>query len=141
MRVAIQEDLGVGGGIGTEVQAADILAVKLTTKQLDYVSQRMDKAFLCQETLMSLGALPISYPKLPCNVKQHSVELVNFLEDTQCSCPKRAPKPQPITSKLPFEAPGDNVPKLKEWLLDYYGFTAFSTCEHQLLSMMECEPL
>ncbi|RUS68757.1 hypothetical protein EGW08_023479, partial [Elysia chlorotica] len=48
-----------------------------------------------------------------------------------------------IPSNLPpgLTATKNNLPALKEWLLDYYGATAFNVCEHQPLPMMTCEPL
>ena len=48
---------------------------------------------------------------------------------------------------MPQELPGGltdrdkDVPALKEWLLQYYGSTAFNVCEHQPLPLMNCEPL
>ena len=38
-------------------------------------------------------------------------------------------------------ATDENVPVLRDWLLEYYASSAFNTCEHQALPMMNCEPL
>ena len=46
-----------------------------------------------------------------------------------------------MPTKLPYAPTEENIPKLKEWLLDYYGSTAFNTCEHQELPLMTGEPL
>ena len=40
-----------------------------------------------------------------------------------------------------LEATPENIPALKEWILNYYGATSFNTCEHQPLRMMQGEPM
>ena len=46
-----------------------------------------------------------------------------------------------MPTQLPFPATAENVPKLKRWLLDYYGASMFNTCPHQMLPSMEGLPL
>lgn len=107
-----------------------------------YVSRKIGKAFLCREALVALGAIPASFPTVPVSWPQDSLTTVEN-EYKQCSCPKRTNLPPPIPTKLPTGiAPTDeNVPILKQWLLDFYSSTTFNTCEHQPLPMMKCEPL
>ena len=63
-----------------------------------------------------------------------------FLQEPQeCQCPRRGQVP-PLPIKLPYEPTEENIPKIIEWLLDYYGSTAFNTCEHQGLPLMTGEP-
>ena len=48
-----------------------------------------------------------------------------------------------MPTELPtgFKGTDDEVPALKEWILNYYGGSTFNVCEHQPLPMMKCEPL
>ncbi len=47
----------------------------------------------------------------------------------------------PPASHLVLHATLENVPALKQRILDYYGASTFNTCEHQRLCMMTGEPL
>ena len=51
MRGAIKEDLGVEGGIILEIIVEDQEKNKISCKQMVYVSEKMNKAFLCREAL------------------------------------------------------------------------------------------
>ena len=143
MRGAITEDLGVIGGIIVEVATSDAVGIPRTTKQLVYVSNNVGKAFLCREALVSLGAIPPEFPSPPASWPGESVASVEDDMGASCSCPARTVEPPPLPTKLPtgIAATRENVPELKEWLLQYYAASAFNTCEHQPLPMMKCEPL
>ena len=143
MRGAIEEDLGVEGGIFVEVSTTDVSGAQKTTKQLVYVSRRIGKAFLCREALVALGAIPVNFPTVPVSWPQDALGTVEDNVSMQCQCPKRSALPPPKPTQLPegIAATDENVPALKDWLLDYYASSAFNTCEHQPLPMMKCEPL
>ena len=143
MRGAIEEDLGVEGGIIAEVSAIDMSGAPRTTKQLIYVSNKIGKAFLCREALIGLGAIPTNFPAMPVSWPQESLASSADQENSHCSCPQRSPYPPPLPTQLPegISATDEKVPALKQWLLDYYAGSAFNTCEHQPLPMMKCEPL
>lgn len=143
MRGAIQEDLGVAGGVILEVTTTDTSGATRSTKQLVYVSDKMEKAFLCREALIALGAIHPDFPQIPGALPQEFLSSITPPDDSSCNCPRRGEEPPPMPTSLPpgLQATEDNVPALKEWLLDYYGSTAFNVCEHQPLPMMKCEPL
>ena len=143
MRGAIEEDLGVEGGVIVEISTVDVSGAPRTTKQLVYVSSRIGKAFLCREALIALGAIPASFPSVPVSRPEDALAAAEDQGDDSCACPKRSPSPPPIPTELPTGIPAteDNVPTLKQWLLDYYASSAFNVCEHQPLPMMKCEPL
>ena len=143
MRGAIEEDLGVEGGIIVEAVIADVTGAPRSTKQLAYVSSKIGKAFLCREAMVALGIIPPDFPSVPAGWPQDSVAAVEDEEKIQCSCPRRSDEPPPIPTELPagLAATKDNLSDLKHWLLDHYASTAFNTCEHQQLPMMKCEPL
>ena len=142
MRGAISEDLEVSGGIIAEVTTRDTSGVERKTEQLVYVSKKIDKAFLCREGLISVGAIPANFPSVPAGLGEAHIASMR-LADEQCSCPRRTRSPPPIPTKLPDGLTGsdEDVPALKQWLLDRYAASAFNVCEHQPLPMMSSEPL
>ena len=143
MRGAIEEDLAVVGGVVAEVSTSDICGNIRKTKQLIYVSRKIDKAFLCREALIALGVISVDFPTVPAALPQDSISLIETTGSSKCSCPIRDPNPPPMPKNLPpgLSATEKDVPALRQWLLDYYGATTFNTCEHQPLPMMNCEPL
>jgi hypothetical protein len=140
MRGAIKEDLGVVGAIVISVAVKDVGSTK-TTRVLCYVSNIMEKAFLCREALISLGIIHTQFPNITLTPDTNAS--VEDSADASCSCPRRQRDPPPLPSRLPpgLQATEEHVDKLKDWLLDYYGATVFNVCEHQPLPLMECEPL
>ena len=149
MRGAISEDLGVTGGVVVTVSTTDGGGSTRTAKQLIYVSNKMTNAFLCREALVNLGAIPASFPTVPASTAPTTAASIAaepatpFEHEHVCSCPKRAREPPPLPTELPtgLEASEENIPALKQWILDYYSSTTFNVCEHQTLPMMQCEPL
>ena len=143
MRGAISEDLAVEGGIIVKVSTIDASGSNRSTKQLIYVSRKIDKAFLCREALIALGAIHTNFPLVPPSVSTDSLTSLETKDNDKCSCPERGHDPPPLPDQLPpgLSATESDVPFLKQWLLDYYGATAFNVCEHQPLPMMKGETL
>ena len=143
MRGAIEEDLGVQGGIIVEVSTTDDSGALKSTKQMMYVSSKICKAFLCREALVALGVILPEFPSVPTQWPRDAIASVLDQDPAPCSCPKRGQEPPPMPTELPpgIAATPENVPALRQWLLDYYEATTFNTCEHQSLPMMRCEPL
>ena len=142
MRGAIEEDLAVEGGIIAEICTSDVSGTPRTTKQLVYVSSKIGKAFLCREALVALGAIPENFPAVPV-VAWPQDSLASAIDGANtCSCPKRSPPP-PLPTEIPagLSATNEDVPALKQWLLDHYSASTFNNCEHQALPMMSCDPL
>ena len=84
MRGAISEDMGVLGGIIAEVSTSDTSGSPRSTKQLIYISNKVDKAFLCQEALIALGAIPHDFPSVPVSWPTESLALVE--ESAAATC-------------------------------------------------------
>ena len=57
-------------------------------------------------------------------------------DDRKCKCPMRMRPPEP-PSTLPMAATEENVPKLKKWIIERYASSAFNTCTHQFLPLVE----
>ena len=56
-----------------------------------------------------------------------------------CKCPERALPPSTPPS-LPCPATPENLPELKQYLLDRYAPSTFNCCEHQPLPLMQDSP-
>ena len=133
MRGAIKENLGVEGGIILEITVEG----NRSCRQMVYVSKIINQAFLCREALIQLNILPKGLPEVMMS------QLTRLdLETAGCECPKRVkPPPKPTSLPLGMKGTEEEVPQLKEWLLQYYKSSTFNTCEHQPLPMMTGEPL
>ena len=55
-----------------------------------------------------------------------------------CKCPERVKAPDPPKTDIPMTE--NNIPRLKQLILDHYGSSAFNQCENQLVSTMEDTP-
>ncbi|CAG2228327.1 unnamed protein product [Mytilus edulis] len=143
MRGAIKEDLGVIGAVAVSVTTKDTTSSAMSTRLLCYVSDTMEKAFICREALISLGIIHTNFPNVSTVTSPNIAASMENSEDVTCSCPRRRPSPPPVPTSLPpgLKATEEHVESLKEWLLDYYGATTFNVCEHQPLPLMNCEPL
>ena len=142
MRGAIQEDLGVQGGIILNVSISNNAGDKRSCKQLVYLSKKMTKAFLCREALEQLGILPHTFPEIPVNSSYNTSNDPTDI-NPHCECPKRTGEIPTLPTRLPQGLTGNDkdIPALKQWLLDYYAATTFNVCEHQPLPLMTGEPL
>lgn len=143
MRGAIKEDLGVIGAVAVSITTKEATSSAMSTRLLCYVSDTMEKAFICREALISLGIIHTNFPNVSTVTSPNIAASMENSEDVTCSCPRRRPSPPPVPTSLPpgLKATEEHVESLKEWLLDYYGATTFNVCEHQPLPLMNCEPL
>ena len=144
MRGASGEDLCVCGGIAVDISTTDLAGFSRCTKQMMYLSDRMSTAFLSKEAMVSLGILQADFPA----IHTYSIDMATsvsaaILDSPICSCPKRPDEPPPLPTCMPpgLDATPENIPALKEWILNYYGASSFNTCEHQPLRMMQGEPM
>ena len=110
---------------------------------LCYVSNIMEKAFLCREALTSLGVIVNDFPSPTSMASNDITATMNGYDYVTCSCPRLQMDPPPLPTKLPngLSPTKDNVEALKEWILDYYSASTFNVCKHQPLPLIKCEPL
>ena len=57
-----------------------------------------------------------------------------------CSCPTRV-KPPSRPQSLPVRCTPENIPAMKQWLLDRFASSTFNKCPHQKLPLMEGPPI
>ena len=122
------------------------------TKQQCYVLDGAGSLFLSYEALVDLGSCPKGFPQVAAsNVigGQHQVQQEPGpgpqapeelgAEPRTCKCPKRARAPDPPL-ELPYPATVENIPRLREYIVERYSASAFNTCTHQALPLMKSAP-
>ena len=95
---------------------------------------------------MDLGLVPRDFPTIggcnPCHTLASSVcsnSGVSDLTDSPCTCPRRQlpPNDPPV---LPCEPTVENLPTLRQYIVERYAASAFNTCEQQPLPLMTNSP-
>ena len=140
--------------MGVTQSCMDIMGVVLlrieandrVSHQVVYVSSNIKGFFLSQQAQIDLGILPGNYP-IPDSYPdmQSTAASTSAVPSTNgptaaCGCRTRTPPP-PRPNQIPFPPTAENRDKVEEWLLDYYGSSAFNICEHQPLPKMIGKPL
>ena len=113
----------------------------LSTRQLCYVSKTVKGIYLSEQACMDLGYVSPSFNSTttvsaitPCKNTGMGLEI-----DSPCTCPTRMlpPTDKPV---LPCEPVAQNLPILKEYILNRYAASAFNVCEKQPLPLMDDTP-
>ena len=112
----------------------------LESRQVVYVTSESDKLFLSRETCTTLGIITKDFPTVGEASHISGDENASCATAPTCDCPRRE-QPPPKPTKLPFPATEANRERLQQWLLDYYRSSAFNTCTHQPLPLMDVPPL
>ena len=115
-----------------------------STHQAVYISDNIRGFFLSEQAQIDLGILPPNYPHpgsfLPKTSLSATSSESSNANTAPCGCRQRT-SPPPKPNALPFPASQGNREALQSWLLEYYGSSAFNTCEHQPLPKMSGKPL
>ena len=154
------------GGIILKVKATNQqTGTEISSKQLFYISDQVTETYLSRDCCAQLGTIPSDFPSIGSCPTQHcdchsddttgTVAATNATpslppctnsgvpgkSDQQCKCPRRTlPPSDPPT--LPCAATEENLPILKQFILDRFAASGFNTCEHQPLPLMSgSEPL
>ena len=125
----------------------------LSTVRLIYVASNVSRTYLSLSTLTDLGVVDEAFPRIGDKIAEvaststaQGASLppctnsgVPVPGEQQCSCTART---LPPTSKpsLPCPATEENLPKLKQYIMDRYASSTFNVCEHQPLPMMKSSP-
>ena len=137
MNAANKKPINILGATFLRLSAKNAQGETVETKQLTYITDETDKFFLSKEACKDLHMIADNFP----NIGQiNSITGKNKVSSRSCNCPQRIKPPQ-MPTNLPFQASEANVPKLKQFILDYYKSSTFNVCEHQLLPLMEGPPM
>lgn len=130
-------DLGTIGAVVVCLEATTKDGKTARSKQLAYVCQKVDSFYLSKTAMRDLGIVPkkLIPTVAACNPEKENEDL--------CECPRRGDLPPPCPDNLPegIKECEEDIPKLKDWLVNRFASTTFNTCEHQPLPMMTGEPL
>ena len=153
---ASKEAIHIIGGIILEVRAInEATRFKLSTYQLFYVSDKVTQTYLSRDCCEQLQTLPPNFPTIgscppPLLAATMSPSLppppcsnsgVSSPGELTCNCPRRSLPPEDAPS-LPCEATEENLPKLREYILNRFSASAFNMCEKQKLPLVQgSEPL
>ena len=117
--------------------------------QIFYVADNVSRIYLSLSCLKSLGVLPPDFPRVAlaedtlevaaAEVRKCSNDGVVLQGQQACKCPQRALPPSTPPS-LPCPATPENLPELKQYLLDRYAPSTFNCCEHQPLPLLQDSP-
>ena len=135
------------GGLLLEFSGVNPLTgVSCSSRQLAYVSQSIPYPFLSREACVDLGLIPVGFPTLGSCLTDARIAAttcsnsgVSNLDDPPCSCPIRQLPPQEPPT-LPCEPIAQNLPILRQYIIDRYAASAFNTCEQQPLPLMKDSP-
>ena len=114
---ADNDPLKLIGGILVNVSLSD-----RSHKQLCYIAEGVNSLLLSETTLKKLGLIPENFPAVETTnrVKVQKCEIKDESDPDSCSCPERT-KPPPVPGSLPFPATEENIPRLKEWIVQHYN--------------------
>ena len=149
MAAANREPLNILGAIFIRFSGSTEESKSITSGALTYVSTDTDKFYLSREVLKDLGVIDQNFPQIKPNMMSAGLEnqatngSEKFIGKDQlstCGCLVRT-KPPPRPDQLPFDCKEENIPKMRQWLLDRYASSTFNKCPHQTLPLMEGPPI
>ena len=118
------------GGIFLKFSAYDKKSSSIrVTRQLCYVSRSVTGIYLSEEACIDLGYVTSST----------GIGGITEKNATTCHCPRRTlpPLDKPV---LPCAPTIQNLPLIKQFILDRFASSAFNTCERQPLPLMDTAP-
>ena len=156
MLAANNEGINILGAVFIRLSATDTVGRQLTASEMVYVSGSTDLFYLSRNGMQQLRIISPQFPvvgeaaSVTDKVQDESkvtddAPMVNPSDkstviDMQCTCPKRQ-QPPPRPTHLPFAPSEENIPLMKQWLLDRYAGSTFNRCPHQPLPMMSGPPI
>ncbi len=136
MRAANNEGIQILGAAPLRLTGVGSDGKVRETRQLVYISESCDKAYLSREACTDLGIISSTFPQIG---EAHTIT-DSSLQVAPCGCPRRTLPPD-APKMLPMPATPENRVKLKDYLLHTYSSSTFNTCPHQALPLMATTPL
>ena len=154
------------GGLFINISATNSkTGVTRHTRQLAYISKTVPAIYLSRESCQDLGTIPADFPQVG-EFQDTKIAVIETQEaenidtavhcaiyglpkcsntgvvrpgDTSCSC---LPRSLPPTNKpqLPCAPTKENLPQLKQFILERFKDSAFNCCENQVLPMINDSP-
>ena len=131
---ANKEKIEISGAILIRLSGTDDHGELRTAAIMAYVSPRTQRFYLSEEALVQLRVIPRDFPRIG-SASENCVIAETEQSETPlapCGCPKRTLPPS-RPEQLPFDCTEENVPKMRNWLLERYSSSTFNQCRHQQL--------
>jgi len=150
---ANKEKIAVLGAVLIRLSGRTSDGDRRTAAVMAYISPNTRRFYLSREALIQLGIITKDFPRIGSADESSAVNdenaeintrspstghLTNELISVQpaaCGCPTRS-SPLPRPKELPFPSTEENIPKMREWLLERYSSSTFNQCKHQQLPGM-----
>ena len=108
---------------------------RVETRQILYVTDNADKLFISRKARISLVMISENFPSIG-----EAASFITSSKEAICDCP-RCTLPPIRPANPPCPPTEENIPRIKQYLMDYYRSSTFNTCEHQPLPLMEGPPM
>ena len=109
-----------------------------SSKQILHIVNELTGLFLSKLCLSDLGSISDTFP-LPNEAVSMLGQESSWPVLADCGCPRRVGTPPPPA--MPLDATLENIPKLKEFIINYYSASTMNLCPHQALPEMHGPPL
>lgn len=141
-----QSDLRLYGADDTVINLIGMVPVvivdnktKTETRQFVYINVDASTLLLSLEACQDLGYVSDNFPDQGPEPSQCAAKSGKNPE-CDCKCPTRERAPD-VPANIPIEPTPENIPKLEQWIRDYYASSAFNCCECQPLRDMHGPPV
>ena len=141
-----QSDLRLYGADDTVINLIGMVPVvivdnktKTETRQFVYINEDASTLLLSLEACQDLGYVSDNFPDQGPEPSQCAAKSGKNPE-CDCKCPTRERAPE-VPTEIPVEPTPENIPKLEQWIRDYYASSAFNCCECQPLPDMHGPPV
>ena len=113
--------------------------MKATTAVMVYVTNSTDLFYISRQAMRQLGIINANFPDVGSSAIA-GTEVHSPAKRAPCGCPVHS-QPQARPQKLPFAPTPENIPKMKQWLLQAFEASSFNKCPHQPLPLMTGDPI
>ena len=153
---ANKEPLPISGGFLAHIEGDALSGGTVSCNAMIYISEAVSGLFISFDTLIRLQIVDGQFPAIgrcseindawsnqfmgSLNSSEFTHDINSGCRDQPCDCPQRSDVPCGPEG-LPFEPIPENIPKMKKWLLDYFGSSTFNICPHQPLQEMSGPPI
>ena len=140
IRGADGSSLEVSGAVDTTVSATNPSGELITAKVRFYVVNNVTECYLSCGAMRALRIVNEHFPEAGSS-DRHDCSLCTLsAKTTGCECTPRG-RPPSTPLQLPFPATTENIPRMKQWLLDRYAASTFNKCTHAPLPEMSGPPM
>ena len=156
MLAANNEGIRILGAILLRLSGKDAMGNKLETAEMVYISDSTDLFYLSRHAMEQLRIIGPDFPSIGAALSPmlpdlgptgvHSVSTSEPSESTsssdraECGCYLRS-MPPPRPAELPFTPTSENIPAMRDWLLNHFAASVFNKCTHQPMPFMDGPPL